>query len=45
MERRKRTCNHADPRNYIHTAKGSLIVTTCKVCNGWIGNRPKEERR
>lgn len=39
-----RTCTHADPRNYLDKRKGSLIVTMCKVCGKWIGNRPANER-
>jgi hypothetical protein len=39
----KQTHSHIDPRNYKHTTKGSLIVTTCKVCGKWIGNRPKDK--
>lgn len=41
----ERKCSHADTRNYVNTVKGRVIVTTCRVCGKWIGQRPKEQAK
>jgi hypothetical protein len=37
-----RTCLHHDPRNWRDTLAGDVVLTTCEVCKGFIGYRPKD---